>query len=1490
MKQAALTRAAKSAVRASSQRDGERGTAVLAPPRYGIDFVDRAQAAEPPVSFDPWEAVTVALAPAVGVSSPTDARELEADRMADAVMRTAEPQQRLPAPVVAPSPAPVAAPVLVQKPEPEPEPEPEAAPLQPGLGLTAGSDAPEQPRPPIDEASSTPTIPPEPPADEVVRKVSPEAKPQAPTANRTELQAVARSGGRPLPGAVLQFMESRFAERFSNVRVHTDGRATALARSLAARAFTWGSHIVFGPGRFAPHTDEGRWLIAHELGHVIQHRHGASPLLRRKAEAAKPEAATLEAAKLVSPRAPEQDPEFDALRSRVANRAASQARHGSGRDKASAGARAAAIKPAELRSQAQRSQVATMTNEAEHPPSFDEDAFVNELLQEVERVAPKKKEEVLEFEKSGKAEEFDGVKATVGSSVGRAQASVQAPLAAASKQAPIPAQADREVTPLRPEGRGPDPGSVRGDRAMPPPRTKAEMDLAPAAAEAKQPLTESPVTQQLVADLPDDPTLGEAGRSTAELDRETEAAPLRYREGETPVLTSARVGASADAGKLLAGMVAQRGTSFTQVAGDQRAVKSDNEQRREDAAKRIDAIFTATKTKLDGRLAKLDTDVNQAFDIQAARATKKFREFIEKEAEKYQKSWLDTAYETVVEVFVGPLPKPIHDFYEKGREQFIADMRRVIGDIGKLIKTGLDDAKAIVADGRKRVETTLDGLGDELADFKREMATQIDQRFADLDGQIAARRRGLVSGLAKRYVAAITKLDEIETEVRNAHKNLLERARDAIIAAKDYVVGQLRRLAEYVGDAAGSIIAHPGQFLTNMAKGIMAGFELFAASIGENIKAAVIEWLTGNLGAAGITLPKTWDAKGIITFLLELVGLGLSNIMAIARKVFGDRVISAIERGVAGFEKIKQIFDILQKDGVAGLWEYLQAEFVAYKEKLLGDAGQALAEGLVVAGVKKAVGLLSGLATGGLGTLLTIVSMIIDTVRWVINNGPRLIELIKTITSMIQDVMSGRVDAIAKAIDKLLKRLLPVVLGFVGALVGIDPVIAKIQKIFAKIREPATKLITKLFTTIRDGLKQLIDKIMRTGAQAAGAVVAWWKKKFGFEVRGAKHSVFIEKANGPIMLASDKHPVAEWLELDNGGKQTARDQPAVFAEIKAAYGAAETARAEIAKAPDAQKPAKQKQFDAAIARLGAALAKANSLGNPVLPPSRITVAPKSIVTAKGTCRVGGLMHAKPLTMLPDPARPDYVGSGPDDKSLWWREINLHRPNTYVQGHLLNDHIHGPGIDQNLAPITRSFNNPMMLNAIETDVKNAIKAGKVIEYRVEVCYANGQKAADHPNACVVELSLPSVWTMEAWELGCEGGTNAADFDKPTAWTRRVKPLGQHYSSKKDPYATIDAPNGDTRPGLNAGAELLREAGGLDHNCHRELPNVRIAFGLFVDLADLEQKFSKYGAQVRAERKTRGLATDPTQIWGELWQQVALAAIKARINQSPKGIRA
>jgi uncharacterized protein DUF4157 len=87
-------------------------------------------------------------------------------------------------------------------------------------------------------------------------------------------EVVGSGGGSPLEPGVRGFMEQRLGHDFSDVRVHTGGKADESARSISAQAYTVGTDVVFRGGTYQPGTPTGQRVIAHELAHVVQQKAG----------------------------------------------------------------------------------------------------------------------------------------------------------------------------------------------------------------------------------------------------------------------------------------------------------------------------------------------------------------------------------------------------------------------------------------------------------------------------------------------------------------------------------------------------------------------------------------------------------------------------------------------------------------------------------------------------------------------------------------------------------------------------------------------------------------------------------------------------------------------------------------------------------------------------------------------------------------------------------------------------------------------------------------------------------------------------------------------------------------------------------------------------------------------------------------------------------------------------------------------------------------
>ncbi len=166
----------------------------------------------------------------LAIGMPGDRYEQEADRISEQVMRMPEPE-------------------VERQPEEEEE---EEIQMQANMNLA-------QSIPPIEEGEE----------EQLQRKEVGGGTTQVSVNVQPQINSL-RGGGQPLPESARNFFGPRFDYDFSGVRIHTDGRAQKIARSINARAFTVGKDVAFGVGEYSPETTEGKKLLAHELAHVVQ--------------------------------------------------------------------------------------------------------------------------------------------------------------------------------------------------------------------------------------------------------------------------------------------------------------------------------------------------------------------------------------------------------------------------------------------------------------------------------------------------------------------------------------------------------------------------------------------------------------------------------------------------------------------------------------------------------------------------------------------------------------------------------------------------------------------------------------------------------------------------------------------------------------------------------------------------------------------------------------------------------------------------------------------------------------------------------------------------------------------------------------------------------------------------------------------------------------------------------------------------------------------
>jgi hypothetical protein len=85
-----------------------------------------------------------------------------------------------------------------------------------------------------------------------------------------QINEILQTSGTPLNQKDRLFMESHFGYDFSQVRIRNDENASRTAEAINASAYTVGTEIVIPPEHCKSGESSYKWLLAHELTHVIQ--------------------------------------------------------------------------------------------------------------------------------------------------------------------------------------------------------------------------------------------------------------------------------------------------------------------------------------------------------------------------------------------------------------------------------------------------------------------------------------------------------------------------------------------------------------------------------------------------------------------------------------------------------------------------------------------------------------------------------------------------------------------------------------------------------------------------------------------------------------------------------------------------------------------------------------------------------------------------------------------------------------------------------------------------------------------------------------------------------------------------------------------------------------------------------------------------------------------------------------------------------------------
>lgn len=323
------------------------------------------------------------------------------------------------------------------------------------------------------------------------------------------------------------------------------------------------------------------------------------------------------------------------------------------------------------------------------------------------------------------------------------------------------------------------------------------------------------------------------------------------------------------------------------------------------------------------------------------------------------------------------------------------------------------------------------------------------------------------------------------------------------------------------------IIKDPIGFVGNLVKAGKLGFQMFASNIVTHLKTALIKWLTGPLGEAGVYIPKSFDLLEIIKLVLSVLGLTWQNIRSKLVKIIPEPVL-------VGLEKTASILVTLVKDGPAAAWQEIKTELNELKGQLISQVTEMVTTEVVKAAVTKLVMMINPA-----GAFIQAVLAIWNTISFFIQKLQQIAAVVASFVDSIAAIASGQIAGAAKKVEQTMANTLTVVIAFLAKFAGLGNIPEKLVGIVKKIRQPIDKGLDKIV----GWLGGLLSKAKGFLKDKAGQLLEWWKAKKSFtDQSGEGHSVYFngKDSGADLMVASTPRLVHSLLneiaKTDDGKK------------------------------------------------------------------------------------------------------------------------------------------------------------------------------------------------------------------------------------------------------------------------------------------------------------------------------------------------------------------
>jgi hypothetical protein len=499
-----------------------------------------------------------------------------------------------------------------------------------------------------------------------------------------------------------------------------------------------------------------------------------------------------------------------------------------------------------------------------------------------------------------------------------------------------------------------------------------------------------------------------------------------------------------------------------------------------------------------------------------------------------------------------------------------------------------------------------------------------------------------------------------------------------------------------------TIIRDPVAFLGHLIDSVKLGFQQFARNILRHLQAGLFGWLFGAMQGAGIQMPERLNLRGIISLVLQILGLTYDRIRPRLVRLLGERTVSALERS---FEFLRQ----LVTEGPVAAWRKI-VEFAGnLRDRVIDGIKNFVITRIVQAAVIRIASMFNPA-----GAVVQSILAIYNTVMFFIERINQILAVVESVINSIANIAAGNIRAAANYVEQTMARTIPVIISFLARLMGLGNIAGSIRRIIQRIRRPIDRAIDRVVNWIARRGRAMAGRgraAVRRGVRSLRSLIFPTRR---FRAGRETHTIEAVRAGRghDIIIHSQRMNVRQFISYARERAGSNTGITGRLSEIESAY----TGWRGMPHDTEAQSQQKGRVYQAILQKIERVWKQLPSEDR--IPVSRIRWLPLSNGRATG-------VTANPLTVKGVSGSPPRETIRGYDRDFEHNGVRV----AAIRAHLLHHRLHGPGRRFNLTPTSNSYNR-LMYHGVE---RQALEASGIIprnrekqlntklDYRVTVTY-------------------------------------------------------------------------------------------------------------------------------------------------------------------------